>query len=327
MPRDAAPATFNPLAVSRRSGNVQSPCREPPLRLLSILLQRAAAPVAFNPIAEGRKYGPGIFLAEMRTGRIMKTMKASRDRIVSFCNAYLEADRFKDSAPPGLQFEGSAEVKKIATGVSVSLEFLEKAAAAGASLALVHHGMFWDNDSPVITGSRRKRIEILVRHNMSLAAFHLPLDAHPKAGNNIQIIKRLGLKRPKSFAKYAGSPIGFYGEYRRPLDFEHFLNRVEEIFNTKSCIVFPHGKKRIASVGAVSGGAAFNFKDAIRLGLDVYITGEAGEPVQAWARENNIHFIAVGHHNSEKFGVQKLGELLAKKFKIPAEFIDVPNPA
>jgi len=248
----------------------------------------------------------------------------NRDRIINFVDGYLDSKSIKDRSQNGLQVEGKMEVGKIVFGVSASLELIRRAAAAGADMIVVHHGLFWGRPLPV-KGPFRKKLETLLNNGITLAAWHLPLDKHPLSGNNAQILKLLGAGRLKPFGVYDGVTIGFKGSFPRP-------KPVREIIKTLrgrlSADILPlnFGPENIRTLGVVSGGGQSMFPQAIEAGLDLYITGEVSEHVQETARENGTNFISAGHYNTEKTGVWALEKLLRSRFRVKTEFIDVPNP-
>ncbi|MDR0291886.1 MAG: Nif3-like dinuclear metal center hexameric protein [Elusimicrobium sp.] len=244
----------------------------------------------------------------------------ARNDIVSFINKYLESETVKDSSQNGLQVEGNDEVKKIVFGVSASMEFFKRAAAAGADMVITHHGLLW-SDSPRITGVFRRRIDFLLKNNISLCAWHLPLDMHGAVGNNAQIAKKLGLRKLEAFGQYRGVKIGFCGVLKKPLS----LKEVEEKTGFEANIIFDFGPSKIKKIAIVSGGGQDMFRAAADCGADLFITGSAEEFVQEYARESGVNFMALGHYNSETFGVKALMEVVRKKFKTDVEFIDVEN--
>lgn len=247
-----------------------------------------------------------------------------RDKIAAFADAYLGSARIKDSSQNGLQVEGRAAVRKVAVGVSASLECIRRAADWGADMLVVHHGLLWGRPVPV-TGAFKKKIETLLGAGMSLCAWHLPLDMHPIVGNNARLLAMLGAKRLKPFGTYDGETIGFSGALPRPLEIGEVAAALALKLDAEP-LCFRFGKKKIRTVGAISGGAARMFDQAIAAGLDLYITGETAEPAQETAREAAANFIAAGHYNTEKPGVLALAGVLEKKFGVRTEFIDVPNP-
>lgn len=250
---------------------------------------------------------------------------ADRDRIVSFVNGYLESDKVKDSSQNGLQFEGRAKVNKIAFGVSASLECIKRAAACGADMLVTHHGLLWGHSQP-FTGAFKRKLETLVKNDLSLCAWHLPLDKHPAVGNNARLLALLGAKKLKPFGSYDGETIGFSGTLPRPLSIGDIAAALALKLDAEP-LCFRFGAERIRTVGAVSGGAADMFGQAAEAGLDLYLTGEVKEHTQEYAREVRCNFIAAGHYNSEKPGVMALAALLEKKFGVKTEFVDIPNPA
>ena len=250
---------------------------------------------------------------------------ARRDELLAFLDDLLAADSFDDYGPNGLQVPGADEVTRVATGVSAQLELFERAAADGAQLLICHHGLFWNSQPRSITPGLKSRLEALFRSDLSLAAYHLPLDAHPEVGNNALICEALGLQRGEPFGTARGKPIGFVGRLREPIAFAELRDRCRRAFG-QDPFVWQHGPERVRTVGVVSGGAASNLAEAAAVGLDAFLTGEPAEPTMADAREGGIHFIAAGHYATETLGVRRLGELLADRFGVEAAFIDVPNP-
>src|SRR5262245_50744131 len=178
---------------------------------------------------------------------------AERDAILQYLHEYLRVGEWRDFGPQGLQVEGSANVEKVVTGVSASVELFERAAEAGARMILVHHGMFWERDSRVVRGPLRRRLELLLRHEITLAGYHLCLDAHPEVGNNVLAARGLGLTEIEPFGRYENTTIGYQG--RLPgVPVEAFVRRVNEFYGSQS-LVFPYGPQAVRSVGIISGGA------------------------------------------------------------------------
>ena len=250
---------------------------------------------------------------------------ASRDELIAFLDDLLDAPGWEDYGPNGLQVWGRDDVELVATGVSAHRELFERAAAAGAGLVLCHHGLFWGGGPMTVGPQLRRRLEALFAADASLAAYHLPLDAHPEVGNNALICEALGLRRGKAFAEVRGRPIGFVGEAAEPLDLAELVNRCRGAFGRDPLVLEGDGRP-ISAVGVVSGGGGSNLADAARLGLDALVTGEPEEPAMADARETGVVLIAGGHYATETFGVRKLGELLAEHFGVEHEFIAIPNP-
>ncbi len=246
---------------------------------------------------------------------------ARRDEIIKFINQYLKIGEIEDKSANGLQVAGKEEVKRIALGVSASLALFEAAAKKSADMIIVHHGIFWEGDDPRVDELRKKRLQLLFNKNISLACYHLPLDAHPVIGNNILILKKLKLKKRKKFV------VGFVGELKQKTPFKDFVNKANEVFGSQS-LVLNFGPKMIKTVGIVSGAAGRSgyMIKAFKHDCDAYLTGLPFESGYQMAREAKLNVIGPGHYNTEKFGLIELGKLLEKKFKVKTEFIDIPNP-
>ncbi|MCL2888413.1 MAG: Nif3-like dinuclear metal center hexameric protein [Elusimicrobia bacterium] len=244
----------------------------------------------------------------------------ARNEIVSFINEYLKSEIIKDSSQNGLQVEGKDDVKKIVFGVSANLEFFKRAVVSGADMAIVHHGILW-SDSPRVTGVFRRRVKFLLENNINLCAWHLPLDMHEEVGNNARIAEKLGLKKLESFGEYHGVKIGFCGVLKAPLS----LKEIEDKIGFNANTIFDFGPREIRKIAVVSGGGQDMFRAAADAHADLFITGSAEEFVQEYARETGVNFMAIGHYNSETFGVKALMEVVRKKFKVAVEFIDVEN--
>ncbi len=250
---------------------------------------------------------------------------ASRDEIVAYLDDLLDAPGWPDYGPNGLQVPGAAEVSLVATGVSAHAELFERAASEGAQLVLCHHGIFWRGGPAAVTPQLKARLKALFDADMSLAAYHLPLDAHPEVGNNALICRALGLQREEPFGDHAGRQVGFVGRSPSGIDVDELLERCRSAFG-RDPFAWRSGPQTVRSVGVISGGAASSLAEAAALGLDAFLTGEPAEFAMADAREAGVHFIAVGHYASETFGVRRLGELLAERFGVEQRFIEVPNP-
>lgn len=250
----------------------------------------------------------------------------NRDEIIDFLNNYLEIDSIDDFSPKGLQVEGSQEVHLVTLGVSACLELFEKAVSLNSEMIIVHHGMFWDGEPKVIKGHLKKRLKILLENDITLLAYHLPLDKHPEIGNNALIAKNLGLNNIKPFGYYKNQNIGYSGILNKRLNSSELHKKIDELFNSKS-IFFNYGPSEIKSIAIVSGGFDNNiFREFINSKIDILISGEVREPLQELCKEEKINYIAAGHYNTEKFGVQKIGELLTNKFNLKTQFIEIPNP-
>jgi dinuclear metal center YbgI/SA1388 family protein len=250
---------------------------------------------------------------------------AQRDEIIAYLDDLLEIAAFTDYGPNGLQVPGAAEVSRVVTGVSAQRELFERAAAAKAELVLCHHGLFWDFQSGAIGPAMRERLRILFDADISLAGYHLPLDAHHEVGNNALICAALGLERAEPFAEHKGRSIGFVGRSAEGIPFDELRARCAAAFEQEP-FVWECGPEVVHSVAIVSGGAPGDLPDAIAAGVDAFLTGETAEHVMAEARENGVHFIAGGHYATERFGIRRLGELVAERFGVEHQFVEIPNP-
>jgi dinuclear metal center YbgI/SA1388 family protein len=246
--------------------------------------------------------------------------------ILEHLDALLRPERFDDYGPNGLQVPGRDDVETVVTGVSAHRELFERAIELGAGMVLVHHGLLWDKAPRRVTPTMAQRLRLLLEHEVNLVAYHLPLDAHPTIGNNALIAEGLGAGDLTRFGRHRGEAIGIAARFPdRGLDADELLRRVEAL-TKRPPLVFANGPDRINSIGIVSGGGAGNLAEAIDFGLDAFLTGEPAEPAMGEAREAGIHFVAAGHYATETFGVRRLGELLAERFGVRHEFVDIPNP-
>ncbi len=249
----------------------------------------------------------------------------AREALVDYLRELLDSDEGKDYCPNGLQVEGGTEIRRLVTGVSACQELFEQARCRNADAVLVHHGIFWDSTSPVVTGMQYRRIRELILGEINLLAYHLPLDRHPELGNNALAAEAFGLVDRLPFALHKGVAIGFKGRFETPISTDDLVRRCAEVYGQEP-LAFRSGPERIESLGIVSGGAQREFHQAVAEGLDAYITGEVSEWVMNVAREEGVHYLAAGHYATERLGVRALGEHLAQRYGIEVEFIDVPNP-
>ena len=243
-------------------------------------------------------------------------------KLESYAGQLLEVARFHDYCPNGVQVEGRPEVSCLVSGVTASLDLLKAAIDAGADAVLAHHGYFWKNEDARIVGVKRARLELLLRRNVSLLAYHLPLDAHPTLGNNAQLAVKLGLEIEGWFGE---QDIACHGVLSEPQPLSGLGGRVAHLLNREPLIIGDEDKV-VRRIAWCSGAAQGYFEEAIRLGVDVFLTGEISEQCVHLARETGVGFIAAGHHATERYGVQALGEHLAGKFGIRHQFIDIDNP-
>jgi dinuclear metal center YbgI/SA1388 family protein len=250
---------------------------------------------------------------------------ASRDDIAAFLDERLDAARYPDALPVGLQVAGAAEVTKIVSGVSASRELFRRAGAAEAQMLVVHHGLFWDREPRRIGRLERERLQALFDADLSLLAYHLCLDAHPTLGNNAILCDLLGVTEREPFAEHHGHTIGFAGALQPAVTLDELLARVRERVSAE-IRVFTDGPPLIERIAVVSGGAAGDIREAADVGAHAFVTGEAAEPTMHLARELGVHYIAAGHYATEVFGVRAVGDLVAEEFGIEHEYIDLPNP-
>lgn len=248
-----------------------------------------------------------------------------RDEIIEHCDRLLEIHDFVDYGPNGLQVPGAHEVRSVATGVSANLELIERSIDAGADLLLVHHGLFWSSHPPALSEQMAARLRATLEADLSIAAYHLPLDAHPAIGNNALLCERLGFQPDGRFAAAKGREVGVIGLVEEPIAAEELTLRIQQLLDREP-LVQGDGPPRVRRVGIVSGAGGSYVGEAAGLGLDAVITGEPAEHVMADAREAGLHFYAAGHYATETLGIRRLGEEVAGRFDVEHRFIDVPNP-
>jgi dinuclear metal center YbgI/SA1388 family protein len=234
----------------------------------------------------------------------------------------MQVERFKDYCPNGLQVEGKSEINKIVTGVTASMALLEAAVQANADLVIVHHGYFWKNEDARIIGIKRNRIKFLLQNDLNLMAYHLPLDAHSQFGNNVQLGKVLGITPVDYMGESNLIAYGYLDQPMRLIDFVVHLGLMLQ----RTPLVIGDLQKLVQKIAWCTGGAQGYFDAAIELGADIYISGEISEQTTHQAVESGISYISAGHHVTERYGVQALGEHLAEKFNLYHEFIDINNP-
>ena len=245
--------------------------------------------------------------------------------LIAYLDELLSPADFDDAGPNGLQVPGGKDVELVVTGVSAHRELFERAAAAGAGLVVAHHGLFWDFHPRSLSPAMKERLRVLFDNEIALAAYHLPLDAHPEVGNNALICEALGLTQGEPFGDHHGRALGFVGRSEEGVPWEELRSRCAEAFGQEP-FAWDCGPERVHSIGIVSGAAHSMFDEAIAKGLDAFLTGEPAEHAMADARESGTHFIAAGHYATERFGVRRLGELLAEEFGVEHRFEELPNP-
>jgi dinuclear metal center YbgI/SA1388 family protein len=252
-------------------------------------------------------------------------MTTTLREILSLLDATLEPARFQDYCPNGLQVEGRQHVRRIVTGVTASAALIDAAIDRQADVLLVHHGYFWKGEDPRITGMKRQRLNKLLAHDISLVAYHLPLDAHPELGNNARLAKELGLAIDGSLEPGNPKAIGNTATLAQPVSAEDFTVHIERMLGRRPQVI-AGGPPQIRRIGWCTGAAQGYIEKAIALGLDAYISGEISEPTVHAAREAGIHYFGCGHHATERYGVRALGDFVHGKLGVPVEFVDIDNP-
>jgi dinuclear metal center YbgI/SA1388 family protein len=247
----------------------------------------------------------------------------NRTELASHLHQFLDVTRFRDYCPNGLQVEGRADIGSIVTAVTASAAAIEAALAAGADALIVHHGYFWRGEDPRITGIRRQRLKALLSNDLNLFAYHLPLDAHPEVGNNAQLARRLGFV-PEG--RFGDQELGVYGAVSVPLGLAELGARIAARLE-RTPLVVGEPERPVRRVAWCTGAAQGLMEQALEFDVDVYISGEISEPTAHLARESGVAYIAAGHHATERYGVQALGEHLARRFGVSHRFVDIANPA
>ncbi|PAV47702.1 Nif3-like dinuclear metal center hexameric protein [Pseudomonas sp. HAR-UPW-AIA-41] len=244
--------------------------------------------------------------------------------LVEEADRYLNAARIQDYCPNGLQVEGRPQVRRIVSGVTASQALIDAAIEAGADVLLVHHGYFWKGEDACITGMKQRRLKALLNHDLSLLAYHLPLDVHPEVGNNVQLAAQLGIEVEGELEPGNPRTVGLVGSLSEPMLASDFARHVQGVLGREPLLI--DGARTVRRIGWCTGGGQSYIDQAIAAGVDLFLSGEASEQTFHSARENGISFIAAGHHATERYGVQALGEYLARRFALEHLFIDCPNP-
>jgi dinuclear metal center YbgI/SA1388 family protein len=248
---------------------------------------------------------------------------ADRSEVESRLQLLLRPETFKDYGPNGLQVEGAREVRRLVSGVTASLAFIDAAIAAGADTLLVHHGLFWRGQDGRLTGWLRQRVARLMASDINLFAYHLPLDAHAELGNNAQLGARLGLVAD---ARFGDQDLGFIGPAGPWGDLPALAAGVQAALGREPVMV-PGDGRALRRVAWCSGGAQGYFEAAVAAGADAFITGEISEPQAHLARETGVAFLACGHHATERYGAPAVAAHVAAQLGLAHRFIDVDNPA
>lgn len=257
-------------------------------------------------------------------------MKLNQTELQKYLGELLRAYEYDDYGPNGLQIEANdpcAPITKIAFAVSATRDSIEKCVEQGAQALIVHHGLFWKFHGPkTITGPFAKRVKPLIQNNIALFGYHLPLDGHPEVGNAASIAKELGLEELAPFGMRGLLPTGIKGKFKTPLAAHELKTKIENLLSHKALHAIGE-KKLISSMGIITGGANSEWKEALKAGLDSYLTGEMSEHDWNEASEAGVHMFAAGHHATEKLGIQALMRNIAQSFQVETLFIDSENPA
>ena len=246
-------------------------------------------------------------------------------QIVEHCDQLLESGLYRDYAPNGLQLEGREDIQRIVSGVTASQALIDAAIEHKADLLLVHHGFFWKSEPDVITGIKKRRIKALLDHDISLVAYHLPLDGHELVGNNAQLAKLWNVDVAGRFGDGPNGGLAMYADLENAVSVDTFKNMVAESLN-RDVELFSGSSYEIKRFAWCSGAAQGYIQQAAELGADLFISGEVSESTFHLAQEEGIYYLACGHHATERLGVQALGEVLAEKFELDHQFIDIYNP-
>jgi dinuclear metal center YbgI/SA1388 family protein len=245
--------------------------------------------------------------------------------LIAALDELLDPAGYADLGPNGLQVPGAREVTRVVTGVSAQRELIERAVEIEAQLVLVHHGLFWDFQPSGLTPVLAERLRPLFKHDVNLAAYHIPLDAHAQLGNNALLAEALGCDVHDPFGDYHGRPIGRKATFQSGITVHELRERIRAATHREP-LIQGSGPERLRAIGIVSGSAADMLPQALAAGLDALLTGEPREHVMADAQESGIHFIAAGHYATETFGVRALGDLLSERFGVEHVFVDIVNP-
>lgn len=252
-------------------------------------------------------------------------MSVRLSELVNFIDKLLSADSIQDYCPNGLQIEGCSDVTKIIGGVTASQALIDAAVEKEADAILVHHGYFWKGEDAAICGIKKNRIKALLTHDISLIAYHLPLDVHPVLGNNVQLARSLGFKNLSPLDPNSKHSVGLAAELNKSMKASDFKLLIGERLG-RECTHIGNDSKLIRTIGFCTGAAQGMITQAADLGLDAYLSGEISEPTVHIANETGVNYFSAGHHATERGGVMALGKELVTKFDIEFEFIDIFNP-
>ena len=245
-----------------------------------------------------------------------------REELVGYLDGLLDSQRFKDYSPNGLQVEGAGDVRRIVAGVTANQALIDAAMQSDADTLLVHHGWFWRGEDGRITGFRKARMQALLKHDINLLAYHLPLDGHPELGNNAQLGRFFGWA---SEGRFGEQDLGWHGRVGQPMALAEMAREIAKRLNRQPLVV-GGGNRRVERIAWCSGGAQGYFEEAVTLGVDAYLCGEISEHNVHLARESGVAFIAAGHHATERFGVQAVARHISERLGLECEFVDIDSP-
>ncbi|WP_422472183.1 Nif3-like dinuclear metal center hexameric protein [Endozoicomonas sp. ALB032] len=252
-------------------------------------------------------------------------MSITLKQLVKILEDELQPGLFKDYCPNGLQVEGSEQIKRLVTGVTACQALIDKAVELRADAILVHHGYFWKGEDSAIVGMKKRRIETLLEHNISLIGYHLPLDGHQELGNNAQLARLLGWKTEGGMEPGKARSIGNWGRPATSVSLDVLGRQIEEKLGRKPLLI-AGGDHEIKTLAWCTGAAQRMIDLALDLKVDAFVSGEISESTVHFARENGIHYISAGHHATERYGVRALGEWLEEQQGVEHTFVDIDSP-
>lgn len=244
--------------------------------------------------------------------------------LLGYFDTLLTPQRVRDYCPNGLQVEGKQQIQRLVTGVTATQALIERAIDNRADAIFVHHGYFWKGENPCVVGMKRKRLALLLQHDINLFAYHLPLDVHPELGNNAQLAKLLDIQISGALNPQDTANVSMRGEFSQPISGKAFAERIEQRLKRKP--LYEPANKDIKTIGWCTGGGQGYIESAAEQGIDAFISGEASEQTIHTAREMGIHFYAAGHHATERYGAKAVGQHLATEIGLDVTFIDIDNP-
>lgn len=249
----------------------------------------------------------------------------SRTELTRYCHQLLSVDDFKDYSPNGLQVEGKAEIKSIVFGVTANQALIKQAIALKADAIMVHHGFFWSGEASQIIGIKHQRIKALLQHDINLFAYHLPLDAHARLGNNAQLAQILEIDVTNKHTIDGIPDLLWQGELAHEMNAYHFAKKISGQL-ARPPLHIRGSEKSVKRVAWCTGAAQRYLSQAIDLGVDAYISGEISENTVHVARESDIHYYAAGHHATERCGIQALANHLSEQFDVACQYVDIDSP-